>query len=73
LSEYDLPPRLARLRIPTLIIHGEHDLVPQECAAHIAQAIPAARLELLQECGHFSYMECPDAVRNAVADFFHGA
>ena len=72
LSEYDLLPRLIQLRIPTLIVHGEYDLVPQECAAHIAQAMPAARLVLLHDCGHFSYMECPEAVRNALADFFHG-
>jgi proline iminopeptidase len=71
LSEYNLLPQLTRLRIPTLIIHGEYDLVPHECAAHIAQAIPAARLVLLQDCGHFSYMECPDAMHNAVAEFFH--
>ncbi len=72
LSEYDLLPQLIHLRIPTLIVHGEYDLVPRECAAHIAQAMPAARLVLLHDCGHFSYMECPEAVRNALADFFHG-
>jgi hypothetical protein len=59
LRAYDVLHRLELLSIPTLIIHGEYDFVPQECAAHIAQAIPAARLELLQECGHFSYMGMP--------------
>ena len=27
-SEYDLSPKLARLRVPTLVIHGERDLAP---------------------------------------------
>jgi proline iminopeptidase len=70
-SEYDLLPKLARLSIPTLVIHGDYDFVPVECAAHISQAIPGARFALLKDCGHFSYLERPDEVREALADFFH--
>ncbi len=68
-SEYDLFPKLARLRVPALLIHGEHDLVPVECARHIAEAIPGARFLLLDGSGHFSYLEAPDAVRRAVVEF----
>lgn len=70
-SEYNLLPRLAWLRLPTLIIHGADDFIPVECAAHIAQAIPGARFVLLRECGHFSYLECPDQVRQEIDAFFH--
>jgi proline iminopeptidase len=69
-SDYDLLPRLERLSIPTLVIHGEHDLIPVECAEHIAQAIPGARFVLLRDCGHFAYLECPDRVRKAIDEFF---
>ncbi len=69
-GEYNLLPRLKRLSIPTLVIHGDYDVVPVECAVHIAQAIPGGRFVLLRECGHFSYLECPDEVRQAIADFF---
>ncbi len=72
LSDYNLLPQLAPLRIPTLVLHGDYDLVPVECAAHIAQAIPGARLVVLRDCGHFSYLECPDQVRKEIGDFFHG-
>ena len=68
-SEYDLSPKLARLRVPTLVIHGERDLVPVECARHIAEAIPGARLIVLAGSGHFSYLDAPDAVREAVVEF----
>jgi pimeloyl-ACP methyl ester carboxylesterase len=68
-SEYDLLPKLKELSIPTLIIHGEYDIVPVECAAHIAQAIPGARFALLSDCGHFSYLECTDKVRKEICDF----
>jgi proline iminopeptidase len=69
LSEYNLLPRLAALHIPTMVLVGEYDLVPVECAAHIAQAISGARLVVLKDCGHFSYLECPDQVRKEIAGF----
>jgi proline iminopeptidase len=66
---YDLLPRLRDLHIPTLVIAGDHDFIPGEIAAHIAGAIPNARLITLRHCGHFAYLECPDDVRNALNDF----
>ena len=71
-SHYDLLPKLRQLTIPTLVIHGDYDIVPVACAAHIAQAIPGARLVVLSNCGHFSYLERPDQVRQEIADFLHG-
>lgn len=65
---YDLVPRLAALDIPTLVIHGEDDFVPVALAARIAEAIPRARLAVLQAVGHFAYLEAPDAVRRHVRD-----
>jgi proline iminopeptidase len=70
---FTLVPELMRLSIPTLVIHGDYDLIPIECAAHIAQAIPGARCVVLEECGHFAYLERPDAVRREIDAFFHGA
>jgi len=72
-NQYDLLPKLERLSVPTLVIYGDHDFIPAECAAHIARAIPKAHLVTLKACGHFSYLECPDAVRKDIQDFFHGA
>lgn len=69
LSEYNLLPRLEALHIPALVLYGEYDLVPVECAAHIAHALEGARLVVLKDCGHFSYLECPDQVRKEIAGF----
>lgn len=68
-SDFDLFPGLRHLKIPALILHGDQDFVPLECAAHVAQAIPGARLSVLKDCGHFAYLESPDLVREAVASF----
>lgn len=73
LSEYDLLPELRRLSIPTLVIHGDYDFVPVECSVHIAQSIQGARLVVLEDTGHFSYLESPNAVREAIVDFFHSS
>lgn len=69
-SGYDLLPKLASLHIPTLVIYGDHDFIPLDTASHIAHAIPSARLVTLSSCGHFSYLECPDAVRKEIDQFF---
>ena len=67
---YDLLPRLRTLRIPTLVISGDHEFIPAAAAAHIADAIPSARLVTLKDCGHFSYLECPDLLRKEIDSFF---
>lgn len=70
---YDLIPRLRRLRVPTLVIHGDHDFVPLDIARHIASAIPGARLLVLRDCGHFAYLEQPERVRDAITKFLPGS
>ena len=70
--EYDLLPKLKSLRIPTLVIYGDHDFIPAATAEHITQAIPNTRMVTLKDCGHFSYLECPVAVREQIDTFFDG-
>lgn len=46
-------PALARLRVPTLVFHGEADpLIPVENGRDTARAIPGARLEIVPGMGH---------------------
>jgi proline-specific peptidase len=68
-EDYDLLPRLNRLRIPSLIIHGDTDFVPVDVARQIADSIPGSRFVLLAECGHFAYLEQPDLVYRSIASF----
>ncbi len=70
--DYDLMGQLARLEVPTLVIHGEHDFVPLEIAESIAGAIPGARMTVFEDRGHFTYMEVPDLVTSTIADFVLG-
>ena len=65
---YDLMPRLASLRMPTLVLWGDHDFIPREISEHLVGSLPQARLATLEDCGHFAYLESPSAVRTALQD-----
>lgn len=67
---YDLLPKLRSLKVPTLILYGDHDFIPSFVAQHIAEAVPAARFVTMKECGHFAYLECPEPVRKEIDAFF---
>lgn len=67
--DFDLLPKLKALRMPALVITGDHEFIPAQTAEHIAQAIPNARLVTLKDCGHFSYLESPDAVHQEIDNF----
>jgi proline iminopeptidase len=67
---YDLTPKIRSLRVPTLVIAGDHDFFPIEVVAHISDAIPNAQLVTMKNCGHFAYLECPAEVRKALVGFF---
>jgi proline iminopeptidase len=69
---YDVLARLRDLTVPTLVIHGEDDFVPVGVAEHVAGSIPGARLVVLPHCGHFAYLEAPDAVMQEVIELFTG-
>jgi proline iminopeptidase len=71
--DYDLVPQLRRLRVPTIVIASDHDFIPGSIAEHIAHAIPGARLVVLEDCGHFSYLECAPQVYRAFDGFFKAA
>jgi proline iminopeptidase len=72
-ATYDLLPLLAGIDVPTLVVRGHQDFIPQSIARRIAEAIPQSRFLELAGCGHFSSLERPDAVHAAVARLLGGA
>ncbi|HWK84465.1 MAG TPA: alpha/beta fold hydrolase, partial [Caldimonas sp.] len=61
---------LATLRIPTLVLCGEQDLVTLP-ADHEAMAgrIPGAQWATIPDCGHLSTLEQPEAVNRVLAEW----
>jgi pimeloyl-ACP methyl ester carboxylesterase len=68
-----LTERLHRLRVPTLVIRGAHDLlVPTEAAEAWVDLVPGARRIEIPDAGHCVALECPD-VSAEVKGFLVGA
>ena len=64
------PFRLERITCPMLIVWGENDaMVYPKGAQRVLDAVPAARLELLDDCGHCPQVECPDRLCELLLDF----
>ena len=57
---------LPGLHLPALFLHGEGDPLPSSASIDAAALIPGARLQLIEEAGHFPWLERPGVVRAAV-------
>ncbi|MGE5126196.1 MAG: alpha/beta fold hydrolase [Betaproteobacteria bacterium] len=61
---------LATIRVPTLVLVGEEDvLTPPEEAEAIAREVPGARLALVPGAGHLANLENPRAVNEQLDAF----
>lgn len=61
---------LAEVKVPTLIIQGEADLIfPPAVGQRLARDITGAELALLPACGHLPQEECPRATLHALQPF----
>jgi pimeloyl-ACP methyl ester carboxylesterase len=62
--------RLQEPACPVLIVHGDHDTgVPVARAEDAARRLPAARLLVIPDAGHWVQRDRPDLVLPAVIDF----
>jgi pimeloyl-ACP methyl ester carboxylesterase len=62
--------RLAEIRVPTLVVVGEHDPRPiHEVADMIASQVPGARKVVIADAGHHPNMEHPAEFNQAVESF----
>ncbi|HTC18406.1 MAG TPA: alpha/beta fold hydrolase [Stellaceae bacterium] len=67
MGRIDSRPHLARIGCPTLLLCGRQDqLTPPALHQEMASLIPGALLDVIEDCGHLSAMERPDAVDAAL-------
>ena len=66
--EHDAAARLGAVAAPTLVVHGEADLMVPPANAHaLADAIPGARLHLVPDAAHVIATDAPGADAEALA------
>ena len=68
-DNYDLKDQLAKLHLPVLIVQGREDFLDVKTAEKTRDAIPGAKLVVLEKCGHFAWIEAPAALQAAVIPF----
>jgi len=70
IQAFDSFDRLPQINAPTLILHGECDLLVPVANAHVLKdRIPAAELRVLPGAGHVFTWEFPEVSAAAVVEF----
>ncbi len=70
LGDWDLSGKLGSLNCPVLIMHGEDDPIPVECAESWNDILPNAQLSLFKDAGHFPQVESPELFFLQIDQFF---
>jgi pimeloyl-ACP methyl ester carboxylesterase len=67
----DLRPQLSQIRISTLIIHGDEDvIVPPSDSEFMASQVQNSQLHIINGVGHVPTMTCPDKVAQLIDQAF---
>lgn len=67
---FDIERRLERIRVPSLILAGERDvMVTPRSLQELKEGIPHARMQSLPRCGHLAFVTHPELVSEKVRDF----
>lgn len=68
----DLRPLLSAIRAKTLIVWGENDeITPREAGEIMRQEIPNAKFAVLENAGHFSFLDQKEAFVKILSDFIN--
>jgi 3-oxoadipate enol-lactonase len=74
LAALDLRPELSKVKVPVLVLVGEHDeATPPPMSHELAALLPDARLEVLAGCAHVPQLQKPRVFLDAIADFLKPA
>jgi 3-oxoadipate enol-lactonase len=74
LAELDLRPELAKVKVPVLVVVGEHDeATPPPMSQELAVLLPDARLKTIPGCAHVPQLQAPDLFLETVGDFLRAA
>ncbi len=70
LAELDLRGELARVKVPVLVLVGEHDeATPPPMSRELAALLPNARLKIIAGCAHVPQLQSPEMFLDAIGDF----
>jgi 3-oxoadipate enol-lactonase len=70
LAELDLRPQLGGVKMPALVLVGEHDeATPPPMSRELAAGLPNAILKIILGCAHVPQLQAPELFLDLLADF----
>jgi len=70
LAGLDLRPQLSQVKIPVLVLVGEHDeATPPAMSRELAAGLPNARLKIIPGCAHVPQLQAPRLFLDSIGDF----
>jgi 3-oxoadipate enol-lactonase len=70
LAGLDLRPELGKVKMPALVLVGEHDeATPPPMSHELAAGLPQARLKIIPGCAHVPQLQAPEVFLAAIGDF----
>ena len=72
LGDFDLRPTVTKLKVPILVIEGEKTNVPLDSTREWAKAPSNARLLLIPDAGHATFIDQPAALLHEIEVFLQG-
>ncbi|MGH1588524.1 alpha/beta fold hydrolase [Methylobacterium phyllosphaerae] len=70
LASLDLRPRLSEIRVPALVLVGEHDeATPPAMARELADGLPDSKFVILPDCAHVPQLQKPEMFAKEVMAF----
>jgi pimeloyl-ACP methyl ester carboxylesterase len=73
LGNFDFRPTLTKLKMPALVIEGEKTNVPLDSTREWAKSPPNARLLLIPDAGHATFIDQPNALLRETEIFLQGS
>lgn len=64
--------RLHELYAPVLVVHGAEDVGSPDMARELSDSLPRGRTVILDDVGHFPFVEAPERLTEAVDEFLAG-
>jgi 3-oxoadipate enol-lactonase len=73
LASLDLRSELSQVRVPVLVLVGEHDeATPPPMSYELAAGLPSARILVLPGCAHVPQLQSPELFLGAIEGFLEG-
>ncbi len=69
LMSYNLYDNIKNINCPTLIIHGDYDVIPTEAVERMGSAIKNSELHVVEKSGHFVHIEKPEFYFSTIRNF----